>query len=179
MDPGEKKGCIVPGRSLFVPGRKRTGSERNQGTLSRPTTMTSPALRPSRRVVPDETLLPHRQKYKNRGNELNKPFGINKSSKKRTQNELKTKRKTVRNRSNARESEPCSTNREPNALANGGEMFFDDRSGNVFENKGTLSKNVWRPRSADLWVSRGKDSARGADLKVGATGTAGTKRECL
>ncbi len=48
----------MPGLGLLVPGGKRTGSERNQGSLSRPTTMTSPALRPSPRIAPNETLSP-------------------------------------------------------------------------------------------------------------------------
>jgi hypothetical protein len=58
MDLGGRKARILPGLSLLVPGRKRTGSERNQGILPRPTTMTSPALRPSPRVAPNETLSP-------------------------------------------------------------------------------------------------------------------------
>jgi len=42
MDLGRRGARNLRGRSLFVPGRKRTGSERCQGSGSPPTNMTSP-----------------------------------------------------------------------------------------------------------------------------------------
>ncbi len=86
MDPGGRKARIMPGQGFFVPGRKRTENERSQGNLSRPTTMTSPVLRPSRRVAPNETLSPLE--------ENTKIVGTNSTSRlestKHRKNELKT-----------------------------------------------------------------------------------------
>jgi hypothetical protein len=76
-------------------------------------------------------------------------------------------------------------------LADDGKLFFDDRSGNVIENEGTvqtsttpnpsLSKegNSGLPSSGEEgWGWCAEELGQSAELKVGAMRIAGTKREC-
>ena len=156
MDPGGRKARIVPGVGLLVPGRKRTGSERNQGILSRPTIMKSPALRPSRRVAPNETLSPLAKNTKIV--ETNSTSRL--ESTKPRKNELKTNSERSEKqldkgaiRVKPSHAPPIAVRAklfhlakacraETNALADDGALFFDDRSGNVIENEGTAQKST-------------------------------------
>jgi len=154
MDPGGRKAWNTPGLGLLVPGRKRTGSERNQGILSRPTTMTFPALRPSRRAAPNETLSPLAKNTKIVGTNSTSLVESTKPRK----NELKTN--SQRSEKQLDKGAICvkpshalpiavrlfhlakTCRAETNALADNGELFFDDRSRNVIENKGTVLEST-------------------------------------
>ena len=206
MDLEGRTAGIMPGLGLSVPGRKRTGSERSQGILSRPTTMTSPVFRPSRRVAPNETLSPFAKNTKIvETNSTNRLESI-----KPRKNELKTNpersekqldRGAIRVKSSHAPriavraklfhlAKACRA--ETNALADDGELIFDDRSGNVVENKGTVLESTTPDPSlckeGNSGLPSSDEEGRGwcaeelgqcADLKVGATRIAGTKRECL
>jgi hypothetical protein len=196
MDLGGRKAGIMPGLGLLVPGRKRTGSERNQGILSRPTTMTFPALRPSRRVAPNETLSPPAKNTKivetNSTNRL--------ESTKPRKNELKTnseRSEKQRNKGAIRvkpsHAPPIAVRlfhlaktcrAETSALADDGKLFFDDRSGNVIENKESRSSEVKELSSWEAEARGRRPDADGLSLFDSQLWTSqlefgGTKRECL
>ena len=107
MDLEGRTAGIMPGLGLSVPGRKRTGSERSQGILSRPTTMTSPVFRPSRRVAPNETLSPFAKNTKivetnstNRLESIKPRKNELKTNPKRTAKQAEISTLTTRNRLN-------------------------------------------------------------------------------
>jgi len=196
MDLGGRKAGIMPGLGLLVPGRKRTGSERNQGILSRPTTMTFPALRPSRRVAPNETLSPLAKNTKIVGTNSTNRLESTKPRK----NELKTNpersekqldKGAIRVKSShappiaVRLFHLAKTCRaETNALADDGALLFDDRSGNVIENKESRSPEVKELRSWEAEARGWRSDADGLSLFDSQLWTSGlefarTKRECL
>jgi len=185
---------MIPGLGLFVPGRKRTGSERS--ILSRPTTMTSRALRPSRRVAPNETLSPRAENTKIVGTNSTNRLESTKGRK----NELKTnpgrsEKQLDKGAIRVKSSHPppiavrlfhlAETCRaETNALADDGELFFDDRSGNVIENKESSSSEAKELSSWEAEARGWRSDADGlslfdSQLCTSRLGFAGTKRECL
>jgi len=176
MDLGGRKAGIMPGLGLFVPGRKRTGSERS--ILSRPTTMTSPALRPSRRVAPNETLSPFAKNTKIVGTNSTNRLESTKPRK----NELKTNSERGEKQRNkgATRAKPSpappiaaraklfhlakTCRAETNALADDRALLFDDRSGNVIENKESRSPEVKELRSWEAEARGGRSDADGLSL---------------
>jgi hypothetical protein len=116
--------------------------------------MTFPALRPSRRVAPNETLSPLAKNTKIVGTNSTSLLESTKPRK----NELKTNSERSEKEHNKRATRVKTTHAPPiavrlfhlaktcraetNALVNDGKLFFDDRSGNVIENKGTAKKST-------------------------------------
>ncbi len=110
--------------------------------------MTSPALRPSRRVAPNETLSPLakiQKSWKRTQQIVWNQQKLEKTNSKRSEKQL-DKGATGVKPSHAPPiavrlfhlAKACRA--ETNALTDHGKLFFDDRSGNVIENKGSVQK---------------------------------------
>jgi hypothetical protein len=158
--------------------------------------MTFPALRPSRRVAPNETLSPLAKNTKIVGTNSTNRLESTKPRK----NELKTNpersekqldKGAIRVKSShappiaVRLFHLAKTCRaETNALADDGALLFDDRSGNVIENKESRSPEVKELRSWEAEARGWRSDADGLSLFDSQLWTSGlefarTKRECL